>query len=266
MLARIPVFLGAGVLTLFACAHARRPEMCTRTCDEGYACVAGECLRAGAVPDVEAVDKFGLYKARRLVLPAVDAVLLAPGDAPGEGARVATLGRSRDVASILLLRFSLDLSPDSTVIDAHVVLDRAPSSDSDPTSIALHADRIVEAWDAAGVTWGRAPRLGASRSPVSMVEGGRASVRIDVRALVSRWRRHAPDDQGIAIVADRASATGVTFALADGAGRTEESAPVFPVRTLRDTPPTFHAPADALEAGGEGVLPRAPRLEVYVRP
>jgi hypothetical protein len=265
-LARLLGLPGAVLLALSACAGARRPVMCTRTCDEGYECVAGECLRLGNHPDVEALDKFGLYKSRRLVLPAVDVLRLAPGDAEGEVPRVATLGRARDGASLLLLRFALDLPPDATVIEAHVILDRAPASLSDPAPIALHAARIVEPWDARSVAWGRAPRLDESGAPLSIVDPARPSVRIDVRMIVSRWRRHAPEDQGIAIVADRMSATGLTFALADGAGGTEETPPIFPGRTLKDTPPTFHAPANALDVAGEAVVPRGPRLEVYVRP
>jgi hypothetical protein len=268
---RVRVIGAAAVIVLAlsalsSCAAARRPAMCTRTCDEGYDCVAGECLRLGSRADVEALDKFGLYKARRLVLPAVDVLRLAPGDTEGEVPRVATLGRARDSASLLLLRFSLDLPPDATVIEAHVILDRAPASESDPVPIALHAAQIVDRWDARSVAWGRAPHLAELGAPLSVVDSARASVRIDVRTLVSRWRRHAPDDQGIAILADRVSATGLTFALADGAGGTDERPPVFPVRTLKDAPPTFHAAASTLEGAGEVTVPRGPRLEVYVRP
>ncbi len=290
MLARIPAAARAasvgslarvaglvGLAASLGCAH--RPAMCSRTCDDGFACVAGECLRTGTVPDVEAVDKFGLYKARRLVLAPTDVVRLAPGDdAPKMGAapRLATLGRARDASSLLLLRFALDLPPDVTVLDAQVVLDRAPAIDADPTPIALHAARISEPWDAQRVSWGRAPRLNDARSPLTTVDDARSSVRIDVRLLVQRWRRHAADDQGIAIVADRASVTGIAFALEDCAGASEERAPPLPVRTLKDTPPTFHTSAATSEGGevnGDARpslvgprIPRGPRLELYVRP
>ena len=267
MLARNP---SAGTLSMALLAAlagcVRPPAMCTRTCDEGFACVAGECLRAETVPDVAALDRFGLYRARRLVLPPVDVTRLAPGDERGEVPRIATLGRERDHASILLLRFALDLPAGATVLDAHVLLDRAPALPADPAPIALHAARIVEPWDARTVAWGRAPRLDDARAPVTTVDPGRPSARIDVGALVKRWRRHAPDDQGIAIVADRASATGMAFALADGVGAREDLAPILPVRTLRDTPPTFHAAAEPSDAPGDARGPRGPRLEIYVKP
>jgi hypothetical protein len=270
---RVPGVSGALAVVLAAlsgCGHTGRPAMCTRTCDDGFACVSGECLRAGALSDVEALDKFGLYKARRIVVPAVEALRLAPGDTAGEMPPVVTLGRKRDEAAVLLLRFALDLSPDATVLEAHVLLDRAPSLDADPTPIALHASRIVEPWDARLVSWGRAPRIEETRSPQTVVDLGRPQARIDVRSLILRWRRHGPDDQGIAIVADadanQGSVTGMAFVLADGAGATDEKGPVVPVRSLRDTPPTFHAAADVSEAPAEGLVPRAPRLEIYVKP
>jgi hypothetical protein len=252
------------VLALSACA--RRPAMCSRACDDGFACVSGECLRAATVPDVEALDRFGLYQARRLVITPVDIVRLAPGDTQGYAPRVATLGRERDRASVLLLRFAIDLPPESTILSAHVVLDRAPSSEADPSPIALHAARITQAWDARSIAWGRAPLLEDARTPVTTIDDARASVRIDVRALVRRWGRHATDDQGIGIVADRTSLTGVAFALADGGGATDDRTLVLPVRRVRDTPPTFHAAAEATEGPPDPVLPRGPRLEIYVKP
>jgi hypothetical protein len=264
--------LGAASLSACGAGHGGAPAMCARACDDGFACVAGGCLRNATTPELEAVDKYGLYKARRLVLAPTDAVYLAAGDtAPkgGETARVATLGRARDAGSVVLLRFALDVPPEATILGAYVVLDRAPAIDADPSPIALHAARIVQAWDAQSVSWGRAPFLSDARSPVTTVDDARTSVRLDVRILVQRWRAHARDDHGIAIVADRSSASGVAFTLADGAGASEERALALPVRSLRDTPPTFHSTAEAGEPSGETLpplSPRGPRLEVYLRP
>jgi hypothetical protein len=238
--------------------------MCSRVCDQG-ACVAGECLRAGAVPAVEGRDRFGLYQARRLVLEPVEAVRLGPGDLRGEVSRVVTLGRERDAASVLLLRFAVDLPPDTIVLEAHVVLERVQSVPADPQPIALHAARIVDPWGARSITWGRAPRLDDARLPVTTLEEAGAAARVDVVPLVRRWRGHATDDHGIAIVADRVSATGMAFAMADGSFGFDET-PLLPVRTLADSPPTFFAAAPASAGSGEPAAPRGPRLELYVRP
>jgi hypothetical protein len=262
----------ASLASLASAACARRPAMCSRTCgppgrdDASYACVSGECLRAGAVPAVGALDRFGMYQARRLVLEPIAIARLAPGDRRGELAPVATLGRTRDAGSMLLLRFALDLPPGTSVLEAHVVLDRAPSTDTDTAPVALRAARIVDPWDARSIAWGRAPRLDDAHLPVTTIDDPRAAVRLDVGPLVRRWRRHEPDDQGIAIVADRTSPTGIALATADEAPPVEDRIPVLPVRRLADSPPTYFAPAEAAEGAVEPAAPRAPRLELYVRP
>ncbi|MGO8999933.1 MAG: DNRLRE domain-containing protein [Polyangiaceae bacterium] len=221
----------------------------------------------GASSELQALDKFGAYRARRVVVAPVAAVRLAPGDdgsvRQGEAATVATLGRERDAGSMLLLRFSVDLSPETAILDAHVVLDQAPSVDSDPTPITLHAARIVEPWDPRSIAWGRAPRLDDARFPEITLDGARARVRIDVRSLVQRWRRHAPDDQGIAILAGRTSVTGMTFAFADGGGAGGDERPVLSVRS--PGPPSLFASSEPADVVAES-SPRGPRLELYVRP
>ena len=122
---------------------------------------------------------------------------------------------------MLLLRFALDLPPGITVVEAHLVLDRAPAvGDADPAPVVLHAARILDPWDARSIAWGRPPRLDEARFPATDASTTRAgTVRIDVRTLVRRWRLHAHDDQGIAILADGSTPTGMAFAVADGRGR-----------------------------------------------
>src|ERR1700722_1182883 len=125
------------------------------------ACAAGpiavSCARAPVsvekAQDLGALDKFGLYRARRLVVVPADIARLAPGDTHGEVAPVATLGRARDASSMLLLRFALDLPPDTAILDAHVVLDRAPESEADPAPITLHAARILDRWNPRSLAW-----------------------------------------------------------------------------------------------------------------
>jgi hypothetical protein len=223
--------------------------------------VSGACLAPGTAPDVEALDKFGAYRARRLVLAPVAAVRLAPGDAEGAAPRVATLGRARDAGSMLLLRFAVDLPPDAAVMGAYVLLDRVSSLDADPGAIALHAARIASPWDVRSIAWGRAPRLEDAHLPDTRADAGSGTVRLDVRALVQGWRQHAPDEQGIAIVADTTTPTGMTFAFADGVAG-ELSGPVS-VRS--PGPPSLFSSA---EPGGEASVPplRGPRLELYLRP
>ena len=62
------------------------------------------------------------------------------------------------------------------------------------------------------------------RSPETFVSGlsSRPLVRVDVRDLVRKWRARDPRDNGLAIVAEQTSATGMAFALAPGAGLASE--------------------------------------------
>ena len=84
-----------------------------------------------------------------------------------------------------------------------------------------------------------------------------------MRSLVQRWRRHAPDDQGIAILAGRTSVTGMTFAFADGGGAGGDERPVLSVRS--PGPPSLFASSEPADVVAES-SPRGPRLELYVRP
>ena len=270
MLARNPVVAVAfAVVAAGASASLEgctpRVVACQRGCPEGAACVAGECLRAGAVPEVEGLDKFGSYQARRLVIAPVDVVRLASSDTDRASAsRVATLGRARDASAVLLLRFAVDLPPAATILEADLVLQRASPFDADPTPVLLHAARILDPWNGGAIAWGRAPRLEEAGGPVTAIDDARRSVRIDVRPLVRRWRSHAPDDQGIALLADRASVTGIAFVLADGEGGGDANFPVLSVRGSKDAPPPFHGGAE--DATVEPARSQGPRLELYVKP
>jgi hypothetical protein len=218
----------------------------------------------GAAPDVEGLDKFGAYRARRMVVAPVEEARLSPGDTRGQLPAVVTLGRARDAGAMLLLRFAVDLPPGVAVMGAYVLLDRVPTAGSDDAEVALHTARIAEPWTLGSLSWGRAPRIEAARSPGRLVGGSRGTVRLDVRALVERWARHDPGDQGIAVLADRVTPTGVAFALEDGVG---DDAPDVP--SVRSPgPPALYTVAAYTDPAHEshGAPPRGPRLELYVRP
>jgi hypothetical protein len=253
-------------------ACAPRPVACTTACTATSACVAGECLPDGQQLRVGALDRFGQLQARRLVFEPVDVVFLHPGDttsdhATGAPPRVARFARDDDGRAVLLLRFEVDLPPGTTVVDASLLLDRATSGLVDPVPVAVHAARIADPWDGRSIAWGRAPRIEEAGGPRTPVEPSRRTARIVVRSLVQRWRLHAPDDQGIALLADKTSPTGMPFALVDGAGSSDDAVPVPPVHA--PGPPTLFASAQGPEAAGgddDAAPPHGPRLELYVKP
>jgi hypothetical protein len=243
---------------------APRPTTCLRACDAPFTCASNECVRPSSIPAIEARDRLGDPQVRRLVLAATDVARLAPGDAHAEVPRTAILARDHDARAVLLLRFALDLPPGTTIVEAHLVLDRSTAVSTDPTPVTLHAVRIAAPWDARSITWGRLPRLDDVHLPSTTVDDARHEVRLDVRPLVRAWRLHAPEDQGIAVVADRTSATGTAFALADGDGSSDH--PSLPLPVHAPGPPTVFAGAESTESAVDPAPSQGPRLELYVKP
>jgi hypothetical protein len=235
---RLPALLAAAGAAAAACAPA--PRMCGSEADCGAqaSCVAGRCVAHGARPAIDT--------ARRLLFVPVDVAYLRR-TAPGGDATIATLGRAGDEHATVLLRFAAKLPPEATVLEAYVVLERAGAVDADPAPVALHAARVVEAWEGRSVSWATQPRIVEVGAPVTraMPSAG-ALVRLDVRSLVERWRTHEHGDFGVAVVSEGASPTGIAFV-------------VRPTTSAR-------APADpVLAAAGPRAQAAGPRLELYVK-
>ncbi len=214
--------------------------MCASEAECGLrsSCVAGRCLGHEAIP--------AIGTARRLLYFPVDIAYVSHGDATGLPP-VALLGRGD--GALVLVRFALALPPEVEVLEAYLVLDRAPNVDCDPTPIALHAASVADLWDASSISWARQPRIEDRGAPSSrFLPASGASVRLDMRDVLRRWRRRARDEFGVAIVSEGKSATGLAFALAP--------ADVVSVRSdpgLRGHPE--HAGSDVF----------GPRLELYVK-
>jgi hypothetical protein len=238
--------------------------MCSTSgeCGSGRACVSGRCQSEvvdGGAPAIQF--------ARRVVVAPVDIAYVRRGDAAGSALPpIFTLGRERDGDAVLLLRFSVPLATSAQVVEAYVLLERATSVDLDPTPVALHATRIVDAWDSRTISWGALPRLEETRSPSTIVRAeGPSIVRIDVRDLVRRWPARDPRDRGIGIVAESSTPTGVAFALVEGA---EKDLP--PASGLGALGTSAAASASDRGAGAEMAQAIAwqytmPRLELYLK-
>jgi hypothetical protein len=217
------------------------PRMCTSGGDCGgtSSCVAGRCVAQGAVPAIST--------ARRIVYAPVEVGFVRRGG-DQELPAVAALGRSD--GALAFLRFSVPLPPEAGVVEAYLLLDRVTDVEFDPEPIALHVVRVVEPWDERSLSWSVQPRVEEVGSPVTRVlPASGALVRLDVRAIVERWRRRRATDFGLAIVSDAASGAphgrprGMAFALAPSGGDWGE----------------------ARGKGDRGEGPRGPRLELYLR-
>jgi hypothetical protein len=149
---------------------------------------------------------------------------------------------------MLFLRFAVPMPHETTVLEAYLLLDRIPDATVDLAPIALHTARVVGAWDSRSLTWGSQPSIQEVGAPVTRIAGGSgATVRLEVRELLQRWRKRERDDFGVAVVADGRSTTGVTFALAP-----------------YDVPADRRDPVLAAATGSRSQL-EGPRLEAYVR-
>lgn len=227
---------------LFALGCASRSSLCSgpAECAKLSSCVAGQCLRDGAIPAISA--------SRRFVLPPEAFAVLEPGEPSFGGALPAwvTLGRANDRGVMLLLSFDLHLAKIRSVLRASVLLDRSDAFASDAVPISLHAEAVIGRWDARKVRSSTVPPLEDVRSPRTVVwPSGRRVVRVDVTTMAQHWLSGDPAFQGLAIVAENTSPTGVTFAM-----RTAS----LPELDARGVVPS-----------GREVLARGPRLELYVQ-
>jgi hypothetical protein len=200
---RIPPWAVGGALACAACIP--RPEMCSQSeCGAQSSCVAGRCVGQGAV--------VAISTARRLVVDPVAVACVRCGETSGRIPATVRLGPAS--GAIVLLRFALDLPAEASVVEAYLDLERVDVGDVEPTPVALHAVRVTAPWDERTVTWASLPLLADVGAPVTRVRSASgARVRVDVQALVQRWRRRERDEFGIAVVGDGAGAAAMAFAL-----------------------------------------------------
>lgn len=224
-----------------ACVTRDRTCVSISECGGAFACVAGRCQSqpddAGIAPRLA----IAATSVRRVVARPTDVAYLRSADQPASVPSIVLLGRDD---ARLLLRFQQPIAEEEVVVEAYLLLDRVDAMDADPSPISLHVERILDPWDARSITWARQPRIEDDRSPATIVTGsGRPLVRLDVKDLVTRWKRHDPADQGLAVVVGTRNATGMTFAMAPLKGN--EPDPGEPVRAVW--------------------TPNAPRLELYLQ-
>lgn len=257
-----PIAPALSVLLCVAAAPScvRPPQMCIAEadCRTDSSCVAGRCIGHGAVP--------AIATARRILVSPVDMAYLRRGDGSNEAVAIASLG-SGDGA-LLFLRFALRLPPETSVLEAYLLLERATEVDDDPTPLALHVAPIAEPWDSAAVSWARQPRVDEVGAPVTRVRPGSGPlVRLDVRDIVESWRRRARDEFGLAVVAEGKSVTGISVALGPSLDAVRPGSRVDPALPDGEgqTPTALaESPASTGQAPERAAALAGPRLELYV--
>ena len=214
--ASAPALASALAVVLIACMPPPQ-RMCTAASDCGAgasSCVAGRCIATGAVPAIST--------ARRVLYEPVDVGYVRHGAPEASGAAAfAALGLAGDPR--VFLRFDVSLRADDDLVEAFLAIERAPGVAADPMTIVLHAAPVLDRWESGRLSWGRQPRveeLGLPRTPVPPAAGAR--VRLDIRALLQRWRHGHSRELSLAVLSDGESTTGVTFALTPGPVRGPE--------------------------------------------
>jgi hypothetical protein len=227
--------LSAALLLAVGCAP--RPIVCDApgACGVASACVALRCVADGGSPVSD--------KSRRFVRDATDVAFLERGGSVRTGELPATvvLGKAGDGPAAVLFRF--DMPRDVEVQEAYLLVERADDGATDGAGVGLHAERVIGPWDARTVTWLNGPELRDDRAPSLILrQGAPRLLRIDVTSLV-KAHPGEPPDQGLALVADRESPTGVTLA----------------------TVPDMTSPLVGDPHVDEGSRLHAPRLDLYVK-
>jgi hypothetical protein len=245
-------FLLAPLAIAAGCIERDRLCVSTVECGTTSACIAGRCqptLKDDAGRVIPPAISSPMV--RRVVASPTDIAYVSSGGVgnPADLPPVLVLGRKGD-GSALLLRFAVPITPEESVVEAYVLLDRTDVVENDPKPISLHATRIIDAWDGRSISYERQPRWEETGSPGAIVTGAaRPLVRLDVRDLVTHWKERDPRDQGIAIVADETSRTGMAFAAAS---------------SVVDQGPTSML-GSAPDDGKIPWIPSPPRLELYLR-
>ncbi len=181
-------------------------------CGGRGACVAGRCQSDAGTPQVE--------QSTRYVSEPTDVACIDDDDTTS-GPTPASCNMGRPAGARLLLRFAVPLSDQAEVVEAYVLLHRAPDRDADPSPFSLHASRIVGDWSGTQVTAATLPPFTQARSAETRVDRSDI-IRVDVRDIVKQWRRKDPADRGIILESSGGHGTGMHLALApssNGAAR-----------------------------------------------
>jgi hypothetical protein len=178
------------------------------------ACAKSPANNAKSATPIASASASAEPRVERIVVGADEIATIDSGDSDHRGAMPAVfiLGRSSENTR-LFLRFTLHLPTTGVMRSANLLLTRTGDIDMAPAPVELHAARIVDPWNARSITWPFQPRIEDVRAPHTTVfSAGAKIVRLDVRSIVQDWPLGDPNDQGIAVVSDRVSSTGTSFA------------------------------------------------------
>ncbi|MGH7326804.1 MAG: DNRLRE domain-containing protein, partial [Polyangiaceae bacterium] len=180
-----------------------------------FAACGGSASRAkpSSGADIAAKAHVSEPRVERMVISADRIAAIASGESDPHGAIAGelVLGRA-DADRRLFFHFPVTLPENGALKSASLLLTRSAAVDM-TGAIELHAMRVIDPWDARSISWPLQPRIEEARAPHAIVTpAGAKIVRIDVAEIVKAWPAHDPSDRGLAVVADRSTASGASFA------------------------------------------------------
>ncbi len=187
-------FFFGGLFFCAACGHAPTPK-------------------SAKGPASTATTKQAEPRIERILVRADRIAFIEPEGKDPNGAvpSLVVLGR-QGTGARALFHFGVTLPAKGTLKSATILLTRSSDVDMAPSPVELHAERIVDPWDARLVSWPEQPRLVDVRTQHVLVRrDGAKTVRVDVKNIVQGWPLKDPSDQGIALVADSSTLTGAAF-------------------------------------------------------
>jgi hypothetical protein len=208
---RKQAFLFALVTVIAGCGGAQRPCLQAGDCGDKHACVVGVCRRTNEAPVDVSLRRLVLRPDRLAVVTSRSRDAFDPAEIP--------FGRESAGQVLLLLHFDAPFSPDTDVRSAFLVLDPLPDVPPSSAPVPVSVVRILSPWTADGSSWSRLPRLSPIESTWRASTWGLRPLRIDVTAIVRRWREARADDHGLALLAGPQDAFGARYATGIGHGQ-----------------------------------------------
>ncbi|MCC6217268.1 MAG: hypothetical protein IT376_20590 [Polyangiaceae bacterium] len=207
---RAPGALGIGALLALACAPGPQPCVTPGTCPTGEECLANRCVASGGEPVAPG--------ARRVVLAPVELAVIREGRALRGLPLAVTFGRAGAPREALLLGFGGELRRDGELEAAFLVLEPVEGEPS-AEDVPVRVSRVLERWRPGEVGGRRAPAAGEPSARGVARTRPALPLRVDVTAIVRRWRADPHGAAGVVVRADAESPDGATYALGSGRGR-----------------------------------------------
>jgi hypothetical protein len=169
---------------------------------------AASCSRA---PRAQTPAEVAPADSQRIIVSPSELAVVSSRGGDGSVPTEIALGSASAGATVLLLRFPTPWGNRARIARAFLTFEPSPGATPESQPVAVSVSRILEPWSASQVSWSRMPRLSTTEARAVAVTGPPQPLRIDVTAIVERWKRGRADDQGIALTAPADAPVGAIY-------------------------------------------------------